>query len=196
MVVPLVDASDSVLVVIDAQNGFYPAARTDVDRAAMYATLDRVVWVAAVAAGLAIPSVVTEEDSATNGPTDERILAALDGPTVHDKAVFGVAANPRIMEAIAATSRGTAVLVGMETDVCVAQSAIGLREAGLRVAVVHDAVFSAGAAHEHGLRRLGSEDVLLLSAKELYYDWQRTLAHVRAFDAEHPDLARPPGFSL
>ena len=36
----------------------------------------------------------------------------------------------------------------------------------------------------------------LISAKELYYEWLRDLPSVRAFDAAHPDLATPPGFSL
>ena len=41
-----------------------------------------------------------------------------------------------------------------------------------------------------------SEGVELMSAKELYYEWLRDLPTVRAFDAAHPDLASPPGFSL
>ena len=41
-----------------------------------------------------------------------------------------------------------------------------------------------------------AEGVELLSAKELYYEWLRDLPSVRAFDAAHPDLATPPGFSL
>jgi hypothetical protein len=35
-----------------------------------------------------------------------------------------------------------------------------------------------------------------VSAKELFYDWVRTLAGVREFKDANPDLAHPPGFSL
>ena len=62
--------------------------------------------------------------------------------------------------------------------------------------VIHDAVFSAGTAHSNGLARLRQEGVELISAKELYYEWLRDLSTVHAFDAAHPDLATPPGFSL
>jgi len=84
----------------------------------------------------------------------------------------------------------------METDVCVAHTAIGAVERGLRPVIVHDAVFSAGEGHANGLARLSAEGIERLSAKELYYEWLRDLPSVRAFDAAHPELATPPGFSL
>jgi nicotinamidase-related amidase len=88
------------------------------------------------------------------------------------------------------------VIVGMETDVCVAQTAMGAIERGLRPVVVHDAVFSAGAGHRNGLARLVFEGIEQVSAKELYYEWLRDLPRVRDFDRAHPELANPPGFSL
>jgi hypothetical protein len=48
----------------------------------------------------------------------------------------------------------------------------------------------------HGLDRLRAEGVQLLSAKELFYDWARALADVRALVLAYPELDRPPGFSL
>jgi len=194
--VPHIDADDSVLVVIDAQDRFYGADRVDVDRSALRRCLDRAAWVCGVARALGIPAVVTEEDAGTNGGTDRLVRLALGNIVPFDKTVFGAAANPPILDAIVGTGRRTAVLVGMETDVCVAHSAIGLTSEGVRVIVVRDAVFSAGEAHAFGLLRLAQEGAELLSAKELYYEWLRTLPRVRAFDAAHPDLAAPPGFSL
>ncbi len=194
---PHVDASDSVLVVIDAQDGFYPDSRTDVDQAAKSAVLDRVAWVCAVGVALGLPVVVTEEDADVNGPTAPQIARRLpDRTPVLVKSVFGAADNPEIECAVNDTGRSSVVLLGMETDVCVAHSAIGFQARGLRVIVVHDAVFSAGPAHGHGLARLRQEGVELLSAKELYYEWLRDLPSVRAFDEANPDLTQPPGFSL
>jgi len=85
---------------------------------------------------------------------------------------------------------------GLETDVCIAHSAITLSESGYAVAAIADALFSPGEAHRHGLRRLRAEGVLLLSAKELFYDWTRTLDDARAVVESHPELEPPPGFSL
>ena len=194
---PHLDAADSVLVVIDAQPGFYPPSASDVDRALFASALERSAWVAGVAAALDVPAVLTEEDAATNGPTAEPIRRVMPaGSPVLVKQVFGADANPEIDTAVRRHGRGSVVLVGLETDVCVAHSAIGWHAAGLRVVVVHDAAYSAGAGHANGLARLRAEGVELLSAKELYYEWLRDLPTVRAFDAAHPDLATPPGFSL
>jgi hypothetical protein len=38
--------------------------------------------------------------------------------------------------------------------------------------------------------------VELVHAKGVYYEWVRTLEAARAFEASHPRLADPPGFSL
>jgi len=194
---PHLDVDDCVLVVIDAQPGFYPGSRDDVDRALFARALDRSAWVAGVAAALGVPVVLTEEDAATNGPTYDAIARAVPpGSPALVKQVFGADANPEIDSAVRDHGRPAVVLVGLETDVCVAHSAIGWAAAGMRVVVVHDAVYSAGEGHANGLDRLRAEGVEMLSAKELYYEWLRDLLRVRAFDAAHPDLATPPGFSL
>jgi nicotinamidase-related amidase len=194
---PRIDVDDCILIVIDAQSGFYGPGRGDVDRAAQSSALDRAGWVCAVAVALGVPVVVTEEDAVTNGSTADVVSRYLpSGTRVFDKAVFSASDNPEIDATVLALGRETLVLVGMETDVCVAHSALGWSEAGLRTVVVRDAVFSAGAAHEFGLLRMAEEGIELISAKELYYEWLRALAAVRAFDAEHPGLSHPPGFSL
>ena len=95
-----------------------------------------------------------------------------------------------------ATGRRTTVLVGAETDVCVAQSAVGLVDRGFRVVVVADATFSPGAMHDHGLAQMRDAGVEIRHAKGVYYEWVRTVAEARAFQAGHPDLAAPPGFEL
>ena len=112
------------------------------------------------------------------------------------KPVFAAGDNPPVEAALAATGRRTAVLAGLETDVCVAHSAISLQERGYRVAAVSDALYSPAGAHRHGLERLRTAGVALLSAKELFYDWTRTLAVARALVAAHPEIEQPPGFSL
>jgi nicotinamidase-related amidase len=195
--VSLIRRDASALLVIDAQEGFYPAHRGDVDRAAFSLVVDRVAWLTALARALAVPVVVTEEDPATNGPTAARVLQRLpDHAPVLPKAVFAAADNPAIEAALVATGRRTILLAGLETDVCVAHSALSLSARGYRVAAVADALYSPGDAHRNGLDRLRSEGVQLLSAKELFYDWARTLADVRVLVRDTPELDPPPGFSL
>ena len=194
---PRIDVSDSLLLVIDAQDGFYPPSRTDVDQAAKDAALSVVAWLCGIARVAEVPVIVTEEDALSNGPTAKGILDQLSaGTPMHDKGAFGATDNPDIWQEILTCNRATVVVVGMETDVCVSHSALGVQERGLRPVVVHNAVFSAGEAHAHGLTRLRQERVELLSAKELFYDWFRDLASVVTFGDEHPDLHNPPGFCL
>lgn len=194
---PLIDVTQSMLLVIDAQQDFYGAERADVDRTGFDAALRRAAWVTAVAGRLGVPVVVTEEDAAVNGPTAEVIREVLrNGAPVMPKWVFGAPANPDILAAIETTGASTAVLIGLETDVCVAHSALGLQDLGKRVVAVHDALFSPGGAHANGLGRMRRAGVELVSAKELAYDWLRTVTAVRDFFRANPDLAEPPGFSL
>jgi nicotinamidase-related amidase len=194
-VVPLLDRGDSVLIVIDAQPGF--SGRDDEAARAATHTREVAAWLVGVAASLDIPVVVTEEDAAANGPTDPRIAGRLPpGTPVLDKGAFGLAGAPEILETVEGTGRRTAVLVGAETDVCVAQSAIGLLDAGFRVVAVSDATFSPGPMHEHGLARMRDAGVEIHHAKGVYYEWVRTLAGARALVRDHPELAEPPGFGL
>lgn len=191
----LLDRTDSVLIVVDAQPGF-PGADAP-DTASATAAREVAGWLVRVAAALDVPTVVTEEDAERNGPTDPVIARRLaTGSPILAKDVFGLTGVPNILAAIEATGRRTAVLVGAETDVCVAQSAVGLIDRGFRVCVVSDATFSPGAMHEHGLHHLRNAGAELRHAKGVYYEWIRTLAAARAFERDHPELASPPGFRL
>ena len=169
---PLVSRDDSVLVVIDVQPGFAAnPAMNDAERAAAAATVDRIAWLAAYAAELAVPAVVVEENPARNGTTDARILERLDA-RAHVKPTFGIGGCPEAIEALTASGRGTAVLVGFESDVCVAQSAIALLDRGLRVAVPDDGVYTSGELeHRRGLARMAAAGAEPLSCKGVVYEW-------------------------
>ena len=101
-----------------------------------------------------------------------------------------------IMAALDETGRGTVVIVGLETDVCVAHTALLLLDRGRRVAVAADCLFSPGEAHDSGLRRLRDGGVEMLSAKAVFYDWVRGLAELDAAYASSETVRRPPGFHL
>jgi nicotinamidase-related amidase len=195
--VPLISRDDSVLIVVDLQPDFWGERLDECDASSAGAATRRASWLAGAATVLGIPAVVTEEDRERNGPTADAVLAALaPGTPVFAKPVFGLAECPGILDAVRSTGRHSAVLAGFETDVCVTHSAVGLADAGFRVAVAEDAVYSPFGAHLAGLARLRDLGIEVLRCKSIYYDWIRTLDAARAFEREHPDLAEPPGFSL
>ena len=191
---PLVDRDQSVLVVVDAQPGFYAHESLEqADSAAASAALERAGWLAGLATALGISALVTEEDPGRNGPTDPRILARLAEDTpVLTKSEFGLAGCADIVAALRAARRSTAVLVGCETDVCVAQSAIGLVGLGFRAVVLTDATFSPGEMHERGLARAAGGGAELSHCKGLAYEWLRTLDAARRLPVEHPEVGEPP----
>jgi nicotinamidase-related amidase len=180
----LLARDDSLLVVVDAQPGFLgvgsePAA-------------ERIAWLVALAVRLDVPVIVTEEEPERNGPTDTRIAKRLAaGTPVFTKPTFGLVSTPEILAAVRATQRGSAVVVGCETDVCVAQSAIGLREAGFACVVVEDATFSPGEMHDRGLARVSSEGIARNHAKGVTYEWLRTVEDAHAV-LHDPSLPPPP----
>jgi nicotinamidase-related amidase len=192
---PLIDRDDSLLIVIDLQPKFWSDRLDKDDAADVGKAVARASWLAGTAMALGVPAVLTEEAPAQHGPTAVGVLLAVGRQApVFTKPVFDLAACPDIMAAIEATGRRTAVLCGFETDVCVAHSAVGLIEAGYRVVVAADAVYSPAGAQAFGLARLRDLGAELVHCKGVYYDWVRTLEDALAFEREHPDLAEPPGF--
>ena len=194
---PLIAREDSLLVVVDLQPRFWGDRLDADDRRRAREAAARAAWLAGAASALGVPAVITEEKPEDNGPTDAAALAALQPRApVFAKPVFGLADCPDIMAAIGSTGRHTAVLTGYETDVCVTHSAAGLQEAGYRVVVAEDAVYSPFGAQTPGIARLRDLGFELVHCKGIYYDWVRTLQGALAFRHDNPDLAEPPGFCL
>jgi nicotinamidase-related amidase len=182
----LIDAADSALVVVDAQPGFL----SRLEPHAAEAIVERIAWLVRVAAHLGIPIVATEEEPEHNGRTDARIAVSLTGGVVAmRKAVFGLADQDDILAAVATTGRRTVVLVGLETDVCVAHSGIGLADRGYRVVALSDATGSPADGHVAGLERMRDGGILVTTTKGLFYEWVRTVA--RAYEVQA--ATRPPG---
>jgi nicotinamidase-related amidase len=190
----LIDADDSILIVIDAQAPFFAKLPRDESQLLR----DRICWLLGVAGWLRVPVLATAEDMANEGGVDPQIMRALPaGIRVHNKMVFDLAADPAIVAAVEQAGRKTAVLVGLETDVCVAHSALGLLARGYQVAVVADATGSPGMAHGLGLDRAAGAGALVTSVKSLFYEWIRTVERARQFRAASArTLPIPDGVKL
>ena len=181
----LVEADDSVLLVIDIQDHFLDKY----DPAVSKPLVEKAAWLLKVAAQLEIPIVAMAEDINRAGSLNESILNALpDGVHVHDKQVFGLAGNPEILAAVEATNRNTAVLMGTETDVCVAQSALGLIECGYRVVVLADAVATTAGDEQTGLNRMRDAGAALSSVKAITYEWLRSVPNTNELFEKFPEL--------
>jgi len=189
----LVRVDDSVLVVVDVQRDFLTKLPPgDAER-----VVERIRWLAGVAGLVGVPVLVTEEEPERNGPTAAPIAERLPaGVRRRVKPVFDMAACPEIVADVRATGRRTVVLVGLETDVCVAHSALGLLELGYAVAVVADATSSPGTAHRFGLERMRDAGVAVLGTKNLYYEWVPTVEWANDLEERVRALGVPEGVIL
>ncbi len=168
----LIDVDDSVLVVIDFQDSFLKKYSEDKRKLLK----NRIGWVVDVAVRLDVPVVAMAEEIPAMGGVSPCVLEKFPAATaIFDKMTFGLAADEKIMTAINTTGRKTAILVGLETDVCVAHSALGLQQKGYQVAVVADATGAPGKAHEYGLERMKQAGVVISNVKSLFYEWIRTV---------------------
>ena len=176
----LLDVDDSILIAIDIQPSFVKKESGGGNNA----LLQRICWVIKVANWLKMPLVVTAEDIPHNGSVSDEIAELLPPDTkIYNKMIFGLAAQPDILEAVQQTGRKTTVLIGYETDVCITHSALGLIDLGCKVAVVADATGSPGDAHQIGLERIRGAGGIIVSAKSLYYEWVRTVEKAMEFEA-------------
>ena len=189
----LIDANDSIFLIIDVQDNFTSKLA---ERQAKE-MVERIAWLAVVAGWLQIPVVVTVEDMPKAGGPSALIHNALPhGTPIFNKVVFGLAGQPDILEAVESQGKRTAVLVGLETDVCIMQSALGLLALRYHVVVVSDATCSPGESHANGLSRMRDAGVTISDTKGLFYEWVRTLEKARQFHRENASVRVPEGLEL
>jgi nicotinamidase-related amidase len=177
----LLEARDSILIVIDVQATFARKLRPADARGIAL----RTGWLIGAARWLDIPVLITAENlPSLGGPMEEVAQWLAADALIHNKMVFDLTEEPHIVKAVKDIGRHTAVLVGFETDVCVAQSAIGLMRLGYRVVAVPDCSGSPGSAHAAGLKRMAAEGVLILPMRSVLYEWLRTVDRSQRFRKE------------
>ncbi len=191
----LIDVNDSVLVVIDIQDYFL----NKYDNSKSQALLAKAAWLIHMARRLDVPIVAMAEDIEHTEPLTKVVQDALpEEIVVHNKDFFGLAGNPVILADIESKNRGTAICIGLETDVCVAQSAIGLVEAGYKVAVARDAIATSDPDEEIGIGRMRDAGVAISSVKGVFYEWIRGVSNFDAFERKFNDFGSmtPPNLIL
>jgi len=181
----LVNVDDSILVVIDIQDSFLNKC----DQTKTQTLVNNVAWLIEVAKELNIPIVAMAEDMKHTGDINKTIRDTLpNSTTVHNKDFFDLTSNSDIMADIRAADRNTAICVGMETDVCVAQSSISLLQLGYNVVVLLDGVASTEVDENIGIGRMRDAGVAISSIKALYYEWLRSVSKCISLGKKNPDL--------
>ena len=119
---------------------------------------------------LDLPVVTTEQYPKGLGPTLPDLADRLPSPAV-EKMTFSCARQPEAMQAIEATGRKQIVVTGIETHVCVLQTALDLLDRGYDVHVPHDAVNSRRAKDkEWALHRMLAAGAVITATESALFE--------------------------
>lgn len=164
--------STSLLLVVDVQERLL-AAMPDADR-----VVSRCRRLGEAAALLGVPALLTEQYPRGLGLTPAALAAHL--PPAIAKMSFSCCGSADVVGAIG-PGVAAVVLVGLETHVCIAQTALDLLARGLTVFVAVDAVASRHPLdHDVGLARLWTAGAVPITSEAVIFEW--------CGSAEHPQF--------
>lgn len=160
-----VDLQSSLLAALPA-----PAARSVRARASL---------ALAAAQTLGIPVFFTEQVPAKLGPTAPTLVRLAPGAPVFPKNTFSALATEALPTALRAAQIEHLLLIGLETPLCIYQSALGALAEGFQVTILSDAI-AARRTDDHTacLAALRHAGVTVLPVETVFY----ALLH----DAAHP----------
>jgi nicotinamidase-related amidase len=182
--IPRPTAASNVLVVVDVQDKLLakiPAAES---------LVRSIAFLLDAAAMFGVPARATEQYPTGLGPTTAELARRLP-PDRPAKTAFSCAGAPGFLADLRGLARPSVVLAGMETHVCVSQTALDLLDAGFAVFLPVDAVASRFAAdHDAALRRLERAGAIPTSAEAVAFEWASDASHPRFRDFSRLVISR------
>jgi nicotinamidase-related amidase len=165
----LIDAENSLLLVVDVQERLLPAMHES------ETMLRNVAILIEAARRLDIPVIATEQYPQGLGPTVAALASLLPEDCTLNKIYFSGLAEPSLGKRIAETGRSHILICGAEAHVCVLQTADELQALTDRqVFVVADATASRTVEnHRLALERLARNGVEILSTEMAVFEWLR-----------------------
>jgi nicotinamidase-related amidase len=173
----LLSRDRSCLLVVDVQERLLP---TIADHPSLLSAVQLLVR---SARRLQIPIVVSEQYPKGLGSTVTQLTEDLLGTTRFEKLRFSAAEG---LQPLLKRDLSQIVLCGIETHVCILQTALDLISEGLQVFVVADAVGSNSVDDRRvALQRMRDSGCTIISAESVVFEWCETAAA-----AEFKDLSR------
>jgi nicotinamidase-related amidase len=157
-------AADTGLLVIDVQEKLMAKIPQAAD------VVRNVAFLIDGAQVLGMPVQATEQYPKGLGPTVAELARRV--PQRPDKVAFSCCAIPSVVETFRTGGRPKVVLAGIETHVCVQQTALDLLGLNFRVYVAADAVASRYTAdHERALHRLEQAGAIITTSEAAVFEW-------------------------
>ena len=165
-------AGDTGLLVIDVQDKLLPLIP---DTPILVANIAFLIDAARL---LNMPVQATEQYPRGLGSTVNVLAQRL--PDRPDKVAFSCCAIPAVVETLHREARPKVVLAGIETHVCVLQTALDLLALDFRVYLPIDAVAARYRIdHDVALHRLEQAGAILTTSEGCVFEWMGTSSHPR-----------------
>ena len=159
------DRDSAQLVVVDVQEKLCKA----MDHKVLEKLTSNISILLEAAAELGLPAVATEQYVKGLGATLPQLKERVPGPSL-EKMTFSCCGGEGFMEKLAATGRRQVILTGMETHVCVLQTALELLSNGYVVHLVVDAVMSRRKDNWHtALQTLTQAGAVLTTTEQVLF---------------------------
>jgi len=125
-----------------------------------------------MASAMNLPVLVSTQYAKGLGQTIPEIASLLPNVNVIDKLEFGCFGNGEYCSAVSKlTDRNTLLLCGMETHICVMQTALGALNQGMNIHVAADAVSSRTELNwKLGLNRMQAAGAVISSTEMMVYE--------------------------
>jgi len=164
---------DTVLLMIDMQEKLLPVMQHS------ESVLSKVSTLLKAANILSIPIFYTEQYPKGLGSTAASLLTDLTNAKRFEKMTFSCCGSDTFLDALGEIGRDQVLICGIESHVCVSQTALDLLDEGAQVHVAVDACSSRSAdCYQNALSRMSREGVILTNAESAVFE----MLHVAGTD--------------
>lgn len=164
----------TVLVIIDIQGNL---AQAMTDKLLLFENVQKLIK---GMQAFAIPIVVTEQTPQKLGSTISDIQSLLTGIEKLSKASFSCCKNQHFVNKLSSLKRRQVLLAGIETHICVYQTAMDLIQAGYEVHIIGDAVSSRTPQNrEIGIQKMRDGGAVLTSTETILFELLQTAEDAR-----------------
>lgn len=168
----MLEIGKSCLIVIDVQGKL---AQLVVEKEALLKNIQILIKAFKI---MNVPILFCQQRPEALGPTLPEIAELLGGIEPVNKTSFSCCGNKTFSEKIDSLGRKQVVICGIESHVCVYQTAVNMREKEFEVAVAADAVSSRTPANKQiALDAMKAEGVKIASVEMILFELLKTADH-------------------
>jgi nicotinamidase-related amidase len=175
-ILPLTHAATSQLLIVNAQERLTKA----MPEQELEQLVPNIIQLSKAASLLEIPIVLSEHYGQGLGNTLGEITEHLPPHTkAKDKLTFSCCTAPGFEEELAENgSRKQIIIAGLETHICILQTAAGLQQWGYQVFVVEDGVASRKTNHrDNALMRMRRGGINITNMESVLFEWMGDATH-------------------